>query len=71
MEPDPNAAHPIPGYDKEIYVRPTVKNPQIEVGCSRTLLILTLKVMCHTCTRGTVTSSDLAAVKQRIRSIID
>ena len=30
--PDPNAIHPIPGYDKEIYVKPTIKNPQIIVG---------------------------------------
>jgi hypothetical protein len=27
--PDPNTIHPIPGYDKEIYVKPTIKNPQI------------------------------------------
>ena len=30
--PDPNAIHPIPSYDKEIYVKPTIKNPQIIVG---------------------------------------
>lgn len=30
--PDPNVIHPISGYDKEIYVKPTVKNPQINVG---------------------------------------
>ncbi len=30
--PDPNTIHPIPGYDKEIYVKPTIKNPQIIVG---------------------------------------
>ena len=30
--PDPNTIHPIPGYDKEIYVKPTIKNPQINVG---------------------------------------
>ena len=30
--PDPNVIHPIAGYDKEIYVRPTVKNPNIRVG---------------------------------------
>ncbi len=30
--PDPNVIHPIPGYDKEIYVKPTVKNPNILVG---------------------------------------
>ena len=30
--PDPNTIHPIPGYDKEIYVKPTIKNPQITVG---------------------------------------
>ncbi|MDO5296375.1 MAG: CatB-related O-acetyltransferase [bacterium] len=30
--PDPNLIHPIPGYDKEIYVKPTIKNPNIIVG---------------------------------------
>ena len=30
--PDPNAIHPIPGYDKEIYVKPAVSNPKIIVG---------------------------------------
>ena len=30
--PDPNVIHPIAGYDKEIYVKPTVQNPNIIVG---------------------------------------
>ena len=30
--PNPNSIHPIAGYDKEIYVKPTVKNPNIIVG---------------------------------------
>lgn len=30
--PDPNNIHPIAGYDKEIYVKPTVQNPNILVG---------------------------------------
>lgn len=30
--PDPNVVHPIAGYDKEIYVKPTIKNPNIVVG---------------------------------------
>ena len=30
--PDPNVIHPVPGYEKEIYVRPTVTNPNITVG---------------------------------------
>ena len=30
--PDPNTIHPIAGYDKEIYVKPTLKNPNIFVG---------------------------------------
>ena len=30
--PDPNIVHPITGYDKEIYVKPTIKNPNISVG---------------------------------------
>ena len=30
--PNPNVIHPIKGYDKEIYIKPTVKNPNIIVG---------------------------------------
>ena len=30
--PSPNTVHPIAGYDKEIYVKPTIKNPNIIVG---------------------------------------
>ena len=30
--PNPDIVHPIAGYDKEIYVRPTIKNPNIIVG---------------------------------------
>ena len=30
--PNPNTIHPIAGYDKEIYVKPTIKNPNIVVG---------------------------------------
>ncbi len=30
--PDPNVVHPITGYDREIYVKPTVANPNILVG---------------------------------------
>ena len=30
--PDPNVIHPIAGYDREIYVKPTIKNPNIIVG---------------------------------------
>ena len=30
--PNPNTVHPIPGYEKEIYVKPTVTNPNIVVG---------------------------------------
>lgn len=32
INPNPNTIHPIPGYDKEIYVKPTIKNPNIVVG---------------------------------------
>jgi len=31
-KPDPNVIHPIEGYDKEIYVKPTIQNPNILVG---------------------------------------
>ena len=30
--PDPNVIHPIAGYDKEIYIKPTIQNPNILVG---------------------------------------
>lgn len=30
--PDPNKVHPIAGYDKEIYVKPTIKSDNIIVG---------------------------------------
>ena len=30
--PDPNEIHPVAGYDNEIYVKPTVHNPKIQVG---------------------------------------
>ena len=30
--PNPNVVHPIPGYDREIYVKPTIKSPNIIVG---------------------------------------
>ena len=30
--PDPDVIHPIPGYDREIYVRPTLTRPNISVG---------------------------------------
>lgn len=30
--PDPNMIHPIAGYDKEIYIKPTIQNPNITVG---------------------------------------
>lgn len=32
MKPDPNVIHPIAGYEDEIYVKPTIKNPNIIVG---------------------------------------
>ena len=31
-KPDPNAIYPIPGYNKEIYVKPVVANPNVVVG---------------------------------------
>ncbi|MBR4753027.1 MAG: CatB-related O-acetyltransferase [Thermoguttaceae bacterium] len=31
-KPDPNAIYPIPGYNKEIYVKPVVANPNAIVG---------------------------------------
>ena len=30
--PNPDTVHPINGYDKEIYIKPTIKNPNIIVG---------------------------------------
>ena len=31
-KPDPNTIYPISGYDKEIYIKPTITNPNIIVG---------------------------------------
>ena len=31
-DPNPNRIHPIAGYDQEIYVKPTIQNPNIVVG---------------------------------------
>lgn len=30
--PNPDTVHPVPGYDREIYVKPTIRNPNIIVG---------------------------------------
>ncbi|MBR0415525.1 MAG: CatB-related O-acetyltransferase [Clostridia bacterium] len=30
--PNPNTIYPIAGYDKEVYIKPTIKNPNIVVG---------------------------------------
>ncbi|MBQ7680954.1 MAG: CatB-related O-acetyltransferase [Oscillibacter sp.] len=32
INPNPNTVHPIAGYEKEIYVKPTIRNPNIVVG---------------------------------------
>ncbi len=32
MKPNPNSKYPIQGYEKEIYGKPTIKNPNIIVG---------------------------------------
>ena len=32
IRPDPDTVHPVPGDDKEIYVKPTIRNPNIIVG---------------------------------------
>ena len=32
MKPDPNKKYPISGYEREIYVKPTISNPNIIVG---------------------------------------
>lgn len=32
VKPNPNKIHPISGYDKEIYIKPTITNPNIIVG---------------------------------------
>ena len=31
-QPNPNVIHPIKGYDKEIYIKPAIANPNIIVG---------------------------------------
>ena len=30
--PNPDTIHPINGYDKEIFIKPTISNPNIIVG---------------------------------------
>ena len=42
---DQNVIHPIQGYEKEIYVKPTINNPNIIVGSLPTLPIRILKAM--------------------------
>lgn len=32
VRPDPNSIYPIPGYKQEIYIKPTIKKPNIIVG---------------------------------------
>ena len=32
ITPDPGVIHPVAGYENEIYVKPTIKNPNIRVG---------------------------------------
>ena len=32
LAPDPRTVHPVAGYENEIYVKPTLKNPNITVG---------------------------------------
>ena len=32
IRPDPNTVHPIGGYENEIYIKPTISNPNIIVG---------------------------------------
>ena len=32
IKPDPDSVYPIKGYDKEIYIKPTITNPNIIVG---------------------------------------
>lgn len=32
IAPDPETVHPVPGYDREIYVKPTIRDPNIIVG---------------------------------------
>ena len=51
--PDPNIIHPVKGYDKEIYVKPTLKNPNIIVGDLPILQIRILKAMLRIYMNGT------------------
>lgn len=57
--PNPNTIHPIAGYDKEIYVKPTITNPNIMVGeFTYILQIPNLKTMCPICIHGMRISSS-------------
>ena len=44
IEANPNIIHPISGYENEIYIKPTITNPNIVVGDFHILLIANLKV---------------------------
>ena len=48
-KPDPNVIHPIAGYDKEIYVKPTITNPNIIVGDFTYILLEILLILQITC----------------------
>ncbi len=41
--PNPNCIYPIAGYKEEIYIKPTIQNPNIIVGDSPILQIPILK----------------------------
>lgn len=59
--PNPNTIHPIAGYDKEIYVKPTITNPNIIVGDFTYIADSDLKVMFHICTSGMTINSSLGS----------
>ena len=56
--PNPNTIHPIAGYDKEIYVKPTITNPNIIAGALPISPTQISKAMFRICTSGMTTSSS-------------
>ncbi len=55
-KPNPNIVHPINGYEQEIYVKPTITNPNIIVGDFTYIADLSLKAMRHIFSRGAETN---------------
>ena len=59
--PNPNTIHPIAGYDKEIYVKPTITNPNIIVGDFTYIADSDFESHVLICTSGMTINSSLGS----------